>query len=253
MVFVFDFGLGERSLVMHAPVNGAQAFVDEAVFVKRKKCRQDHRLVLRVHGGVGPVPAAEDADALELLALQVEKLLGVLAACRAHIDGAHLQLLAAQFLVDLDLDGQAVAIPTGHVGRVESGHGLRLDDEIFQALVQRRPQVDRSAGIGRAVVQNVGAFSRPFAGLADAVVDSHLLPAGEHFGLVLGQVGLHWEGGFRQIDGSFQVERHSVGLSQMIESFHYTGIVAGNVHTRREWRYWRGEARATRLFTGTGG
>jgi len=35
--FVFDFGFGERGFVMHAPVNRAQAFVNETVFVKRKK------------------------------------------------------------------------------------------------------------------------------------------------------------------------------------------------------------------------
>ena len=65
------------------------------------------------------------------------------------------QLLAAEFLVDLDFDGQAVAVPAGDVGRVEAGHGFGLDDEILEALVHRRAQVDGSAGVGRAVVQDV--------------------------------------------------------------------------------------------------
>ena len=30
VVFVFDFGFGKRGLVVHAPVDGAQAFVDES-------------------------------------------------------------------------------------------------------------------------------------------------------------------------------------------------------------------------------
>ena len=34
VVFVFDFGFGERGLVVHAPVDGAQAFVDEPIFIK---------------------------------------------------------------------------------------------------------------------------------------------------------------------------------------------------------------------------
>ena len=92
---------------------------------------------------------------LNCVALQVEKFLRVLAAFGAHVGGPHLQLLAAEFLIDFDFDGQAMAIPARDIRRVESRHGFRLDDEILQALVQRRAQVDGAAGIGRAVVQNV--------------------------------------------------------------------------------------------------
>ena len=80
VVFVFDFGFGQGGLVVHAPVDRAQALVDEVFLQEVVERRQHHRLVLRSHGGVGIVPASEDADALELLALQVEKLLRVLAA-----------------------------------------------------------------------------------------------------------------------------------------------------------------------------
>ena len=48
VVFVFDFGFGERRFVVHAPVDRAQAFVDESVFEKREKSPEHHRLV----GGV---------------------------------------------------------------------------------------------------------------------------------------------------------------------------------------------------------
>src|ERR1700691_1620234 len=68
-------------------------------------------------------------------------------------------------------------------------------------------------------MQNVGG--RAFASLPDALVDPRLLPAGQYFRLVLGQVRLHGEGGLRQIDGGFQFERHPVWFSQMIESPHY--------------------------------
>ena len=95
MVFVFDFGFRERGFVVHAPVHGAQALIDEPLFVKRKERFEHHRLVLRVHGGVRIVEASKDSDALELLALEVEKLLRVLAALGADVGGTHLQLLAA--------------------------------------------------------------------------------------------------------------------------------------------------------------
>ena len=219
VVFIFDFGFGERGFIVHAPVDGAQAFIDESVFVEGKERGEHDRLVLRIHGGVGAIEAAEYADALELGALQVEKFLGVLAAFGADVAGLHLQLFAAQFFVDFDFDGQAVAIPAGDVGGVESSHGLGLDDEILEAFVHGGAHVDGATGVGRAVVQDEAG--RAFAGLADALVDAGLLPVLEHFGLVLGQVGLHGEGGFGQIDGGFQFKRHSGASSQMIESFHY--------------------------------
>ena len=209
VILVFDFGFGKRGLVVHAPVDGAQALVDELVFVKRKKSGEHHRLILRRHGGVGLIETSEDADALELLALQVEEFLRVFAAFGAHRRRMHLQLLAAEFLVDFDLDGQAVAVPAGNVGRVETGHGFGFDDEILEAFVHCRAQVDGAAGVGRTVVQDV--LFPALAGLADALVEAHLLPAFEHLRLVLGQPCLHGKAGLGQIDRRFQVRRHSLG------------------------------------------
>ena len=51
---------------------------------------------------------------------------------------------------------------------------------------------------------------RALTGLANALIDVHLLPAGQQFGFVLREVGLHGEGGLRQIDSGLQVERHSL-------------------------------------------
>ena len=62
---------------------------------------------------------------------------------------------------------------------------------------------------------------RAGARLANALVDPHLLPASQSLGLILGQVGLHGKGGLWQVDGGFQVQRHSVGFSQMVDFFHY--------------------------------
>ena len=70
------------------------------------------------------IPAAEHTQALELRPLQVEVFLGVDAAGAAHRDGFHFQLFAAQLFVDFDLDGQAVAVPTGDIGGIEAGHRL---------------------------------------------------------------------------------------------------------------------------------
>ncbi len=193
VVLVFDFGFGERGFIVHAPVDGAQAFVDESVFVKRKERLEHHRLILRRHRGVGLVEASEDADALELLALQVEEFLRILATLGADVGWPHLQLFTAEFLVDLDFDGQTVAIPARDVGRVKSGHGFRLDDEILKALIHRRAQVDGPTRVRRSIVQDV--FFLPLTGLANAFVEAHLLPALEHFGFVQRETRLHGEAG----------------------------------------------------------
>jgi hypothetical protein len=55
----------------------------------------------------------------------------------------------------------------------------------------------------------------------ESVVNPHVVPPRQNFRFVLGQVGLHGKVRFRQIDSGFEVERHSVRFSQMIESFHY--------------------------------
>src|SRR5258708_33531899 len=91
--------------------------------------------------------------------------------------------------------------------------------------------MDGSIGVRWPIVQHVEG--RPSARLPDAVVEPYLLPALEDFRLVLGQVGLHGEGCLRQIDGRFQLERHSVGVSQMIESLHYRERDGGTSIARR--------------------
>ena len=203
MLLVLDLGFGEGGAVVDAPVDGLEALVDEALLEEvvegLERCGPRSR---ERHGQVGLVPAAEDADALELGALQVDVLLGVGAAGVADGEGVHLQLFAAELLVDLDLDGQAVAVPAGDVGGVEAGHGLRLDDEVLDALVEGVAEVDGAVGVGRAVVEDV--FGRAGAGGANLGVEVLLLPRGEAEGLVDGQVGLHGEGGLGQVQGRLQ-------------------------------------------------
>ena len=99
-----------------------------------------------------------------------------------------------------------MAVPSGDVGRVHAGHGFGLNDEVLQALVHGSAEVDRAAGIGRSVVQDVQGGS--LANLADTFVNGHLLPPDQHLRFVLRQVGLHREGRLRQVDGGFKIHRH---------------------------------------------
>ena len=92
-----------------------------------------------------------------------------------------------------------MAIPAGHVGRVEARHGFGLDDEVLEDFIEGGAEVYAPVGIGRPVVQDEGGAAG--AGGADAAVEVLLGPPFEQLGLGLRQVGLHGESGFWQIDG----------------------------------------------------
>ncbi len=142
MLLVLDLSIGQRGTVVDAPVNRLQPAIHESLLKKSVQRLQRPRLVLAGHRLVGLVPAAKAANALKLRGLQVDVLLRVGAAGFQHRRSRHFQLLAAKLLIHLDLDGQTVAVVTGNIRRIISGHGLRFNDEVLEALVQRVAQVN---------------------------------------------------------------------------------------------------------------
>ena len=204
-VLVLDLGLGQGGAVVDAPVDRLEAAVDEAFLEEAVEGLQRAGLVVAGHGLVGRLPAAEAANALELFGLQVDVLLGVGAAGFENRGNWHFKLLAAQFLVHLDLDGQAVAVVAGDVGGVEAGHGLGLDHEVLEALVEGVAQVDGPVGVGRAVVKQVDGPSA--AGFAQHFIEAERGPAGEPKRLILRQIGFHREGSLGQSEGRLQLRR----------------------------------------------
>ena len=118
-------------------------------------------------------------------------------ALAAEVGDRHLPLLRAELAIDLELDRQAVTVPARHVGRIEARHAARLHHEILEDLVERRADVDLAVGVRRAVVQH--ELRRAFAGTAELAVQVHLLPASDRLRLSRLQIGLHREGGSRQV------------------------------------------------------
>ena len=133
-------------------------------------------------------PVADDAEALELLALHVDPVRGELAALVAELVDRHLVLvpaLGAVLLLDLPLDRQAVAVPARHVVGIVAEH-LRFDDEILEDLVERVADMDVAVGVGRAVMQHeLRAALRPF--WRRLLVEVHVVPALQQSRLALGQ------------------------------------------------------------------
>ena len=173
---VLDLSLGQRSVVVDAPVDRLQPAIDEAFFQKAVKSLQGARFVVARHGFIGRIPAAYAGNSFKLRGLQINVLLRIGAASIQNPRRGHFQFFAPQLLIHLDFDRQSVAIEAGNVGRVETRHGLRLDDKILQPFVQCVAQVNGAVGVGRAVVQQeIGAASLAarFASLAQFFIKPH--------------------------------------------------------------------------------
>ena len=131
-VLVLDFRLGQRRLLDDAPHHRLRAAVEEAVGDELEDFARDLRLGGVAHRRVGMIPVPDDAEPLELLPLNAEPVLGVGAAFPPERDERvrigeirlGLALLAVEFLLNLPLDRQAVAVPTRHVVRVFAEHLL---------------------------------------------------------------------------------------------------------------------------------
>ena len=199
LFFILDLGFREGGLGAVAPENGALGTIDETFFQELSKGAHDVGLISWREREVGVLPVAEDAEALEGLALDVDELAGV--GFRARADFRRGEVLG--FLDDFELDGQAMAIPAGNVGRVEAGHGLGLHNEVLQHFVQRGAHVDVAIGKGRAVMQDELRASGGL--LHDALIKATRFPFGQALGLASNEIRLHGEIGLRQADGVFIV------------------------------------------------
>ena len=212
LVAVLDLRLGEGRVAVRAPVHGLGALRDGAG-VEDGLEDLDVGGVVVVHvGEVGVVPLAEDAQALEALALGVHLLDGHLAAELADLLGGKLvELLRAEHGLDLVLDGLAVAVPAGDVRRLVAAHGPVAVDDVLGDLVLRVAQVDGAVGVRGAVVQD--ELLVPLVLGDHLLVDVVLLPHGQALGLVLSQAGAHGKARARQVGGLLVlVLRHALLL-----------------------------------------
>ena len=199
VILVLDLGLGQGGAAVAAPVDGLLAADHAVALHEPAQFAGRGRLVLRLHGHVRVVPDAEHAETLELAALGVQPLGGVGAADLADGQGVEFLVLLLQLLLDLVLDGQAVAVPTGHVLGLLPLHVAGFDHDVLEDLVQGGTHVDVPVGIGRTVVQHVPVFRVPDRD--HLVVGLDFLPELERFRLALLEVGLHGEFGLGQEQG----------------------------------------------------
>jgi hypothetical protein len=138
-IVVFDLGLGQGSLAAAAPVDRFFAAKQAAVQGELAALPGDGGLVAVIHGQVWIVPLTHHAQTFEFVTLDIDKLFGVSPARATNLGLGHLFLFGAQFFVHIVLDGQSVAVPTGNVNGVETGHLPGADDNILEDFVQAVP------------------------------------------------------------------------------------------------------------------
>ena len=163
----------------------------------------DIRLGGVVHGEIGTGPVADNSHAHKVLALPVDLPLRVLATPGAKRRRRQFGPRLAHFLFYIEFNGQAVAVPAGHVGGVEAVQGFGLDDDVLEHLVDRVADVEIAVGVRRAVVKN--ELRSPRARLADTLEQAHRLPLRQALRLAPGQIGFHRESGAGQIQGMFVI------------------------------------------------
>src|SRR5205823_1877290 len=205
---VFDFGFGERGLVVYAPVDGARAFVDVAALDEETEEACGLRLVVVRHRQIRVFPQAEYAESPEVARLTLEGGGGVLAAGASEALCAEVRFFLAlrvERALDVLLDGQAVAVVAGNIRRVVAEKRVRLDDYVLQDFVHRRAEVYVGVGVGRPVVQYELLTSRARA--TYQIVEARLHPALHARRLRLRQIRLLREPGLRQVYSLLQFKR----------------------------------------------
>ena len=204
MVVIFDLGVSQGRALHRAPHHRLGAAIELVGLHEAVELLDDLGLAGEVHGRIATGPVAQHAQALELAALDLDPVGGVVAAAGAELGLGDLVLapaLGAELLLDLPFDRQAVAVPTGDVVHVIAQQEARADHEVLEDLVQRMADMDRAIGVGRAVVEHEQGRAGVLAGLSDGLVEPGLGPLGQDLRLQLGQAGAHGERGFGKKDG----------------------------------------------------
>ena len=204
---IFDLCLGQRGLLDGRPHHRLRPLIQSAIHQELLEFFGNHAFGVEIHGQVGIVPIARDAEPFELLTLHINPTLGKGPAFLAELDDVDRILVASFFailLFDLPFDRQTVAVPARDIACVASHHLLAAYNHILQDLVQRVPDMQMPVGIGGAVMQREGLAPLFFA---QTVVNPDFGPAFQPFRFTFGQTCAHREIGFWQVQCIFVVRR----------------------------------------------
>ena len=203
IVLIFDLGLGQRRLVLGAPVHRLQALVNVPVLVHFAENTDFVRLKAFIHGLIGVLPVADNAKALEAVHLALDVLFCVVLAGGAKISHGHGLVVKLLLFYNGALYGHAVVIPAGDIRGVVPSHGIGTDNKVFNRFIEGMAHMNVAVGKGRAVMKGKAGLALIF--FQQLIVDIHLFPVLKHFRLTLGQAGPHRELGLRQVQGGVEI------------------------------------------------
>ena len=133
---IFDLCFRQGSLTLRAPIHRLEALVDIALC--RHLCKDLDLLCLKVmcQGDVGVFPIADAAQTLKLVALVVQIFQREFPANFTQLDVRNgCGILHTRLFARLELRGQAVCIPAGHIRRFISRHIAVADDDVLQRFI----------------------------------------------------------------------------------------------------------------------
>src|SRR5205807_3848210 len=160
------------------------------------------RFVFGIHRQIWIFPIAENAEPLELLALDAyefsRKRFGFFPDLQRR--------KRPRFLYHFVFDWKAVTVPARDVRRVLAQHRLRFHDAIFSIFIGRGAHVDIAVGERRTIRQDkqFSILSR----FLNLPVQVRLLPGPEHLRLARGKVRLHRKFCPREVQSVFVVLAH---------------------------------------------
>ncbi len=201
---VGDVQVAERDLVVGKSCAATRAVRRDPVVLHEQALVEDllerppHALdVAGVHGAVGLRQVDPVAHALGQLLERVDMPLDRLAAFRVELrDAVGLDVFLAgeaKLLFDLQLDGQAMAVPARLTRDVEALHGLEPREEILEHPCLDVVGAGHTVRGRRALVK--GPLRAPFALRERAIEDLGVVPAPQHLVFEGGQVDLRRERG----------------------------------------------------------
>ena len=150
-LFIFDFGIGDGSHAVGAPVDEALSTVDEVFLIETVEDFDDGFGAAFVHGEPLAVPVAGRAELLELLD-------DASAVLTAPVPGALEERLAADVFLrdafffhgldDLRLGGDGRVVGAGDPEGIEPFHPVIADEDVLQCIVQCMPHVELTGDVG---------------------------------------------------------------------------------------------------------
>ena len=149
-------------------------------------------------------PIAVNSQALESVALNVDEALRPLTAQTTNFCLRHLaHFFGTELFFDLMLDRLTMAIPPWDIGRKITALGMGFHNEVLQDFIEGVTYVDRSVGIGGAIVKDERLSV--FVFLKNALVKTARFPLLQTLWLVSRQIAAHSKIRLRQIHCVFVV------------------------------------------------